>query len=106
MTCEMEHTLQDDSIDQTRLYYNLNKRIGVSGCECLTKAVCESRDLKLEHINLSFCDINDSEMEQLCKMIPSIKEVILEENKRIGVSGYECLAKAVRESRDLKLEQY
>ena len=81
-----------------------NKEIGVSGYECLAKAVCESRDLKLEHIELHYCNINDREMEQLGKMIPSIKNVSLSGNKEIGVSGYECLAKAVRESRDLKLE--
>ena len=58
-----------------------NKQIGVSGYECLIKPVCESRDLKLEHIDLTDCDINDREMEQLGKMIPLVKEVSLSRNK-------------------------
>ena len=100
---EMEHLCKTiPSIQHVVLVGN--KQIGVSGYECLTKAVCESRDLKLEHINLTDCDINDSEMEHLCKMIPSIQHVVLAGNKQIGVSGYECLIKAVCESRDLKLE--
>ena len=51
--------MQDDSINQKGYIISGNEQIGVSGYECLTEAVCESRDLKLEHISLSYCDINE-----------------------------------------------
>ena len=61
-------------------------------------------DFTFYSIELRMCDIIHSDMGKLCKMIPSVKVVILQGNKQIGVSGYECLAKAVCESCDLKLE--
>ena len=51
-------------------YVNLsyNNKIGVAGYKRLSDAICQSRDLKLETIDLSECGIDDMRMEELCNV--------------------------------------
>ncbi|XP_057309707.1 uncharacterized protein LOC130647763 [Hydractinia symbiolongicarpus] len=110
--CLSDCNIRDDHLEALKYFIPRLKSLDISNNICIKpsgirklSAAFFSARCSLDSLNLSACNLTDDHLQALCILVPSVRQVNLDENRSITAKGLKCLANTLSKAPNMRTDK-